>query len=185
MFLIACNEGILVQENNELRKQLLDIAIYDELTGLFNYRFFTQAIEREMGRSKRYGYQLTFLVIDIDNFKRINDTHGHENGNKALKALAAAISESIRDSDYAARYGGEEFVIILPQTSAGEGYEVAERIRSAIAQKKYDIGTVTVSIGASTYPDPSPNKDVLIKHADMAMYTAKNTGKNKVIVFNK
>lgn len=183
MFLIVFNEGLLVQENKELRKQLVNMAIYDELTGLHNFRFFTQAIERELSRSKRYGYQLTLLLIDIDYFKRINDEHGHQKGNEVLKGLAKIIMDCVRDSDYAARYGGEEFVIILPQTSLTEGYQVAERLRRKISATPFDFGNVTVSIGISTYPEPSTCRDTLIHHADIAMYSAKNMGKNRVEVY--
>lgn len=183
MFLIAYNEGMLVQQNKELRKQLLNLVIYDELTGLYNFRFFTQAIERELSRSDRYGYQLTLLLIDTDNFKKINDNYGHDKGNEVLKGLAEIIMDCIRDSDYAARYGGEEFVVILPQTSLEEGYVVAERLRQKISHCSFDFGNVTVSIGVSTYPQPSTGRDMLVQHADMAMYEAKNKGKNRVVVY--
>lgn len=183
MFLIAYNEGLLVQENKELRKQLVNMAIYDELTGLYNYRFFTQALERELSRSQRYAYQLTLLLIDIDYFKRINDQHGHEKGNEVLQSLAETILDCVRDSDYAARYGGEEFVVILPQTSPREGFQVAERLRKKIAARTFNFGRVTVSVGVSTYPSPSSSKDILLQHADAAMYTAKHQGKNRVEVY--
>lgn len=183
MFLIAWNEGLLVQENKELRKQLLDLAIYDALTGLYNFRFFTQALERELSRSKRYGYQLTLLLIDIDDFKKINDVYGHEKGNEILKRLAEIIAECVRDSDIAARYGGEEFVVVLPQTTLDGGYLIADRLRQEIFAYSFDFGNTSVSIGVSTYPSPSTSKEALIKHADRAMYSSKANGKNKVTVY--
>ncbi len=183
MFFISYNEGLLVQENNELRKQLISLAIFDELTGLYNYRFFAQAIERELNRCKRYGYPLTLLLIDIDDFKKINDAFGHEKGNEVLKTFSAIITEQLRDSDYAARYGGEELVVILPQTNSGEGLQVAERLRERIAGQTFSFGHVTVSIGVSTYPEPSGNKEDLINNADTALYAAKKSGKNTVKKF--
>lgn len=180
MYLLTKNEGLLVQENMELRKQLTNMAIYDELTGLYNFRFFNEALEREISRAGRYGHELTLLLIDIDFFKKINDTYGHQKGNEVLKRLADIISDAVRESDYAARFGGEEFVIILPQTSLSGGIELAERVRMNIAAHQFDFGHVTVSIGISTYPSPSPCKDKIIIHADKAMYAAKDKGKNRV-----
>ncbi|MFZ5648938.1 MAG: GGDEF domain-containing protein, partial [Bacillota bacterium] len=182
MFLIAYNEGLLVQENMDLRKQLLNLAIYDELTGLYNFRFFTQAMEREISRSKRYGHPLTVLLIDIDYFKKINDSYGHQKGNQVLKGLAEIIQESVRDCDYAARYGGEEFVIILPQASLEQGHMVAERIRESIAGQRFDFGTVTVSIGVACCDPVLLCRDDLIKRADMVLYSAKKNGRNRVEV---
>lgn len=170
---------MLIQENRNLRKQLFNLAIYDDLTGLYNFRFFTQAIEREISRSKRYGHPLTILLMDIDDFKKINDTYGHEKGNEVLKCLAETILESVRDSDYAARYGGEEFVLILPQTPPEEGFMVAERIRENISRHQFDFGNVTVSVGVATNHESS-GREGLLKRADMAMYAAKKNGKNRV-----
>lgn len=180
MFLIAYNEGMLIQENNDLRKQLFNLTIYDELTGLYNFRFFSQAIEREVSRSNRYVLPLSILLIDIDNFKRINDTYGHPKGNEVLKQLGLIIMESIRDCDYAIRYGGEEFAVILPQTFMNEGCLVAERIRENVARHRFDFGSVTVSIGISSCPQSNKCKEELLKKADMALYRAKNNGKNRV-----
>lgn len=179
MFLIAYNEGMLIQENRDLRKQLFNLAIYDELTGLYNFRFFSQAIEREISRSNRYGHPLTILLMDIDNFKKINDIYGHNKGNEVLKGLAETVLKSIRDSDYAARYGGEEFVLILPQTPPDEGFMVAERIRENISRCQFDFGNVTVSMGVANHHKASDRED-LLKRADMAMYAAKKNGKNRV-----
>lgn len=182
MFLIAYNEGILVQENWDLRKQLVNLAINDPLTGLYNFRFLTQAIEREVSRSNRYGYPITILMIDIDFFKKINDTHGHQKGNEVLKRLAEIMLESVRDSDYAARYGGEEFAIILPQTSLDEGTLVAERLKENISNNQFDFGHVTVSIGQASCQPPPICRDDLLKRADLALYTAKKNGRNRVVV---
>ncbi|AEG16759.1 diguanylate cyclase [Desulfofundulus kuznetsovii DSM 6115] len=185
MLLISYNESMLIQENRELRKQLFNLAIYDELTGLYNFRFFTQVLEKELGRSKEYGYEVTLLMIDIDNFKTINDVYGHEKGNEVLRCLGKIILDCVRENDYAARYGGEEFVIILPKTSLNEGHLIAERLKKRISKHPFDFGNVTVSIGVSTYPAPSTSKDRLIKHADRAMYLAKANGKNRVKVYSE
>lgn len=184
MLLIVSNEGLLIQENKDLRKQLYNISIYDELTGLYNYRFFTQIIKREINRANRYRSSLTVLLIDIDYFKRINDSYGHEKGNIVLKGVAEIIAETVRDADVAARYGGEEFVVILPETTLDDGYHVAERIRRKVAEFKFEFGKVTISAGVASCMPPALCGEQVLKRADMAMYSAKKNGRNRVEIDN-
>lgn len=181
MLLITCNEGLLVQENKDLRNQFFHLSIYDELTGLHNYRFLTQIYKREISRANRYGLPLTVLLVDVDHFKRINDSYGHEKGNDVLKRIAEIIMESVREADIPARYGGEEFVIILPETDQKDGYQVAERIRQKVAGHIFHFGGVTVSVGLASYNKTAPYQDDLLSRADTAMYSAKKNGRNRVV----
>lgn len=181
MLLITCNEGLLVQENKDLRNQFFNLSIYDELTGLHNYRFLTQIYKREISRANRYGLPLTVLLVDVDHFKKVNDSYGHENGNDVLKRIAEIIMESVREADIPARYGGEEFVILLPETDQKYGYQVAERIRQKVAGHIFFFGGVTVSVGLASHNTANQSQDDLLSRADMAMYSAKKNGRNRVV----
>src|SRR5581483_9102271 len=119
--------------------------------------------------------------LDLDHLKRINDTHGHRAGDTALSHVASVLRSTVRDIDICARYGGEEFVIILPQCEGEAAFQVAERVREAIALKPSPrVGAVTASIGLATYPAPAGTKEELIEMADRAMYLAKGAGRNRV-----
>ena len=134
---------------------------------------------------------LSLAIIDLDNFKKLNDTYGHQNGDLILKELAMLLKDSSRGADYICRYGGEEFSIILPQTTKEQAYEICERMRKKIDEHHFknfvpnpDL-KVSVSIGLATYPDQVPNKEELVANADKAMYIAKFSGKNKTCVTNQ
>lgn len=185
MILITFNEGFLIEENNNLRRQLYSLVMYDELTGLYNYRYFYQSIEKEFNLAKKLNSSLALLFLDIDGFKKINDTHGHETGNLIIREIARIIKENVRDWDYACRYGGEEFAIILPHTEAEAGLQVAERIRDTICNHTFVTGKVTISIGIVAFPLDSSQKDDLIVNADRALYTSKVKGKNRVSVYDE
>ncbi len=178
-------EGI--QKANE-RLELL--AITDGLTGLYNHRYFRQRLDDEFERARRYSLPLSCLIIDIDSFKKVNDTFGHLQGDKVLHGIAASTLPLVRKSDIVARYGGEEFVVIMPQTAMDGAYVEAERIRKTISETQYDgmpaNHPVTVSIGVSVY-DPGAMMDceALIRVADSALYRAKREGKNRVFVGNQ
>lgn len=165
---------------------LYHIAITDELTNLFTQRHFRTSIDRHFLDYEKYGEKLTLLMLDIDDFKKVNDTYGHMVGDSVLKDVAERIMLSIRDNDLAFRYGGEEFTVILPSTDSGGAKHVAERIREDIANHVFEDGTsnlkITVSIGVSTCPDNANTVRDLILTADQALYGAKHTGKNKVVV---
>lgn len=167
--------------------RLYSIAISDELTRLYTRRHFSSCIDdRRFSQFKKYGRKFTLLMLDIDNFKRINDTCGHLVGDSVLKEFAQSLLHSIRDDDLAFRYGGEEFLLLLPSTDSKGGIHVAERIRKTIEDSIFEKGThdlkVTVSIGVSTCPDNANTLRELILAADRALYTAKEKGKNKVII---
>lgn len=164
-------------------------AITDGLTGLYNYRFFLSALDREFKRAIRYNRPLTLLMMDIDFFKRYNDTHGHNLGNDVLRDIADIMKRMCRDVDYAIRYGGEEFAVLFPETGLAEAHAVAERIRSVVADYPFHGrqtqpgGMVTVSIGLAAYPNDASSGKELLEHADTALYLAKRTTKNCVIQY--
>lgn len=156
-------------------------AMTDSLTGLYNHRYFHERLDREIQMANRNNESLSLILLDLDHLKRINDTHGHRAGDAALCHIAAILKGTVRDVDVCARYGGEEFVIILPQCEREAAFQVAERVREAIALKSVPrVGAVTASIGIATYPAPAMTKEELIEMADRAMYLAKDAGRNRV-----
>ncbi len=175
-----------LQKKNRMLEELIK---KDGLTNLFNHRHFQESILDEYNRARRYAYPLGCVLLDIDHFKKINDTHGHQAGDDILKSLAAILQNSIRDVDMAARYGGEEFAITLPHTDLEESLILAERIRENV--EKYDFifnGTkiyVTISLGIASMPENSPEShSELIRFADEALYTAKENGRNRVETYS-
>lgn len=161
-------------------------AITDELTGLYNHRFFLQQLYVEFSRAKRYHRKLSLIMLDIDFFKFYNDTNGHLMGNRVLKQLAALLKEACRQVDVVARYGGEEFVIVMPETDRKSGLVFAERLRWHVEafhfpkQEKQPAGNLTISLGLATYPDDAEKPYELIDQADRALYIGKRTGRNRV-----
>ncbi|MCP4365164.1 MAG: diguanylate cyclase [Planctomycetes bacterium] len=173
-------------ELEEAHRELVASAVRDGLTGLYNHYRFQQNMESEYSRAKRYNLPLCLLMIDIDNFKLINDTYGHPFGDFILKELAQLIGKSTRETDIASRYGGEEFVVILPSTALDGGYAVAEKLRQATESRLFKQGgqatRLTVTIGISSLAEEDINsKDDMIKHADEAMYEGKIKGKNMTL----
>jgi diguanylate cyclase (GGDEF)-like protein len=164
--------------------RLFEMATTDGLTRLFVHRYFQFLLEQEMNRSRRYGRPCSLLMIDIDNFKHLNDTYGHQAGDEVLKKLAQTLVRNTRGVDVCARYGGEEFVIILPETSIEDAMIVGEKIIRAIEKIKIHHGDhtlkITASIGAATFPDHAANKTELIRLADNALYLSKKMGKNRI-----
>ncbi|MBI5205825.1 MAG: GGDEF domain-containing protein [Nitrospirae bacterium] len=166
--------------------RLYYIAITDELTHLYTQRHFRYCIDKKFLDYEKYGEKITLLMMDIDDFKKVNDTYGHMAGDSVIKEVANIIMASVRDNDLAFRYGGEEFAVILPSTGIEGGKHVAERIRESIASAVFEKGThnlkETISIGVSICPDNAKSVRDLILTADQALYKAKQTGKNKVVV---
>ena len=171
--------------------ETLKYATLDALTELNNRRQFETRLNQEISAAKRQQTPLCAMMIDIDFFKKINDTYGHANGDKALKKLAEIIKVQLRESDIASRYGGEEFAIILPNTKLDEAYLVAERLRGAVEKdyvaiqsKDADKINLTISIGLAQYEQDS-ERDKMFNDADKALYQAKKDGRNKVVKYEK
>ena len=160
----------------------------DGLTELYNHRYFHNILNIEVERERRYKRPLSLLMIDIDDFKSCNDTHGHLAGDVVLQQVGALVKKSTRGCDYVARYGGEEFAVILPETSKQEALVVAERIRASIAEHLFttstgnSIGNVTVTIGLSSFPEDAQERVELIDKADKSLYQGKTSGKNRICV---
>jgi len=170
---------------------LYELAMVDGLTGLFMRRYFDARIEEEIERSKRYGTPFSVVMMDVDNFKKLNDEHGHLIGDRVLKAISNVVKAQMRGVDTAARYGGEEIAMILPRTDMLNAYNVGERIRAAIAEQRVTTDSeppkvlgVTASFGIASYPETkAASGEDLVRRADRALYRAKKTGKNRVELF--
>jgi diguanylate cyclase (GGDEF)-like protein len=160
----------------------LDLAIKDGLTGLYTHRYFQELLNQELEKAKNYSYPLTLLMIDTDKFKQYNDTFGHPEGDKLLKNIANILTKNVRKNDYVCRYGGDEFAIILVNTKKQDAYYIAERIRQSYTVLKKEDIQVSASIGIASYPDDAITKDDLIKKADEALYEAKRSGRNRVVL---
>lgn len=165
------------------------MSITDPLTGLHNRRYLEARLTEEIGRSKRYNYPLSFMMIDVDDFKLYNDHNGHQAGDRALEITAQCLRAALRKVDVASRYGGEEFSILLPQTSLEEAGVIADRIRRKIMTtnfangKAQPLGRVTVSIGLSTFSPSLESAEAIVRAADRALYHAKNHGKNRAYAY--
>ena len=170
---------------------LYELAMVDGLTGLFVRRYFDARIEEEVERSKRYGSPFSVVMLDVDDFKKLNDTFGHLVGDRVLRAIANVVKAQMRGVDTAARYGGEEISVILPRTEMVGAYALAERIREAIAELRITTDDdppkalgVTASLGIAAYPESkATGGEDLVRRADRALYRAKKTGKNRVELF--
>lgn len=156
-------------------------AFTDHLTGLANRRRFERQLEREVSRTLRYGHAFCLLLLDIDNFKHVNDNHGHEAGDEALKSLAKVLQEGTRGIDLAARIGGEEFAILLTETSLGGAMDVAERLRLAVKGVQMPlVGQIAASFGVAECPSSGQTARGLLAAADAALYQAKRQGRDRV-----
>jgi diguanylate cyclase (GGDEF)-like protein len=178
---------VLTDQLARANAQLAELAVTDALTGLYNRRYLYQQIEREFARAQRYKRPLACLMLDLDHFKAVNDTYGHQVGDRVLTLVGDVLRASLRNTDMAARFGGEEFVILAPETPAEACLVVAERIRSRIAEQSAaangEIPRVTVSIGVCTTEHPQASvQDELVRLADEALYRAKESGRDRVVV---
>jgi len=181
--LLICLSGLAISD------KMNALIIREGLTGLFNKSYIRQRLDEELYRSKRYDRDLSLMMIDLDNFKALNDRFGHAVGDHLLRYFSQVIADTIRPSDIAARYGGEEFLVILPETRKEEAQVVAERLLKRISlypfrvdSRKEDV-PFTISIGLTTYPEHGESAEELVVLADMALYQAKKEGKNKVAVY--
>ncbi len=167
---------------SEANARLERLAITDGLTGLFNHRFFQDALGSEVKRASRTGQPVGLLMIDVDFFKRFNDSLGHVAGDVLLRELGRLIRDQVRSTDTVARYGGEEFAVVLPDTRKAGALEVAEKIRTAVARAPFDGGrAVTISIGVAAFPDDGDGAQAVLVAADRALYQAKGGGRNRVV----
>jgi two-component system cell cycle response regulator len=177
-------ERLLTKERNRILSKLENLAITDGLTKLYNLRHFYHLLEIEIDRCNRYGHPLALLLMDIDNFKIYNDSYGHLEGDKVLIRLGQIITSCLRTMDSAFRYGGEEFTVILPETTAEEAKNVAQRVKTVVEYEKFlpepgHAVRITISTGVTEYS----NKEQLssfIKRADQAMYLSKERGRNTI-----
>jgi diguanylate cyclase (GGDEF)-like protein/PAS domain S-box-containing protein len=174
-----------ITERKKTQNQLELMATTDELTGLYNRRFFIEQLEEELLRAQRYQRKTSLILFDVDNFKNVNDTYGHDVGDDVLVFIAKAAGESLRDVDCLARFGGEEFIILLPETPLNGALIVAERIRSFIEHAEFFLEEgkrlhFTVSLGVTEIREDEDGHSMVIKRADNAMYRAKQGGRNKV-----
>ncbi|HZA90888.1 MAG TPA: diguanylate cyclase [Solirubrobacterales bacterium] len=185
LFRYLAGQASVSVENVDLHELVSEQAITDELTGLSNQRRFTELIGKEAARAERFGHGLSLLILDIDDFKQVNDAYGHLQGDEVLRALGHILLQESRGVDEPARYGGEEFVVALPETGPVGGLEVAERIRGRIEstqiQRVDGSGTirVTASMGVASMPEAARDVTALIAVADAALYRAKRAGKNR------
>jgi diguanylate cyclase (GGDEF)-like protein len=167
---------------NLLREQ----TIHDPLTSLYNRRFLDESLKQELSKAKRDGKSVGVIMIDIDHFKKINDTHGHKMGDVVLVAVANALMDNVRGGDIVCRFGGEEFAIVLPGANLAITLGRAEALRSIVGQIKFDglgipVEPVTISLGAAIYPEHGDSEEALLKSADRALYAAKSAGRNRAI----
>jgi diguanylate cyclase (GGDEF)-like protein len=182
MLLRTVADQVAVAVNHaRLFSQMQHQALTDGLTGCFNRRFFEIQLERDLHLATRMRQPVSLILLDIDHFKRVNDTHGHDAGDAALRILAGALREEVRGVDTAARYGGEEFAIILPQAGPEGALVVAERLRSRIERTEVPgVGCITASLGVATFPLDASSRELLVTSADRALYQAKRSGRNQV-----
>ncbi len=171
----AVERYFLMDEANK-KSYYYDLSILDGLTGVYNHRYLHEVLDREITRARRYPQHLSVIMIDVDNFKKYNDTNGHMAGDELLRGLTNLFVRSIRNLDMVFRYGGEEFMLLMIETDKKGAQLAAERILNLV---RLSLPS-TVSMGISDYPADATEKDVLIEKADKALYQAKTTGKNKI-----
>ena len=177
-------QASIAVDNVHLHHEAQRLSTTDPLTGLWNFRYLSMSLAREIERSTRFDRPLAVLMLDLDHFKAVNDSHGHARGDSVLRELAHRVQEQIREVDTFARYGGEEFVVVLPETSVEGAAQLAERIcvavrREPFRQENEEPLDITVSIGGAAFPDHGSTPATLMRSADKALYTAKGDGRDR------
>ncbi|MGE5259190.1 MAG: GGDEF domain-containing protein [Hyphomicrobiales bacterium] len=182
--------GLYLQRTAVLYEKVKNLSVTDELTGLYNRRFFMQSLTREIRRVERYGNDLALLMLDIDNFKKYNDAFGHLAGDRLLRRFSDRLRQQVRNTDVVTRYGGEEFAVLMPDTDISMAAHLAERIRTDFQDRPVAVhgaqsaGKITVSIGCAQLAEKAGSKaDDLIRMADDRLYHAKNNGRNQICYF--
>jgi diguanylate cyclase (GGDEF)-like protein len=173
--------------NLRLRDKLREQSVRDALTGLFNRRYFEETLEREVSRARRKSLPLAAIMVDIDHFKRVNDTFGHDAGDTVLRAVAQRMLSVLRGSDIVCRYGGEEFVLLMPDSTVAGALARAEELGESVARMRIShadrpLGRVTLSAGVAAFPEHAASGAELVARADEALYAAKESGRNRVAV---
>ncbi len=171
-----------ITSEKKLEEKLRTLSQTDALTALYNRRMFDLSLTSELGRAQRYKQPVSLILFDVDHFKKFNDTHGHDQGDRVLQAVGKQMKETLRTQDICCRYGGEEFVAILPATKSDGGVNSAERLRADIEAMVVDGLKVTISLGVVTYQnfEQKISEEALVKLADNALYQAKRAGRNRV-----
>ena len=186
---VYLREAAPVLEAKRLMETLRESNLRDPMTGLHNRRFLEESVDTLIAQAQRRKSPMAFMMLDLDYFKMVNDTYGHDAGDAVLKALSKVLTQSVRASDYVIRYGGEEFLILLQDTTGDGAVDVAEKIRAAVEDLKVQVSGAllqkTISIGIASYPDDSDTFWQAVKFADVALYHAKDTGRNRVIRFTR
>jgi two-component system, cell cycle response regulator len=180
----------LQDQLEEKNRELEQLSISDGLTGLFNHRHLHELLQEEYERSRRTEEPMSVVMLDLDRFKEVNDTHGHQAGDRVLQELSAILRESAREIDKLGRYGGEEFMAILPETDTDAAITFAERVREMVEKQRFEIQAdeplhMTISAGVATYPgDEADSPRRLVHYADQALYSAKKNGRNRVVRYH-
>lgn len=170
-------------------RNIRELSMRDDLTGLYNRRYFFENFEKEMERARRYNRVLSVIILDIDHFKNFNDKNGHLLGDEALRKVAAALEENVRKADILARYGGEEFIVLISEQDKEQTVKIAEKLRTAIeglaisGEENQPGGKLTVTLGVSSYPNDTEYATELIDCADKALYSGKTKGRNIVVAY--
>ncbi|MNP25795.1 Response regulator PleD [compost metagenome] len=165
-----------------LNANLVELSVTDKLTGLKNRRYFQEKIEDQIILYRKVDKPFSVILLDIDHFKKVNDTWGHQTGDDVLERLAKILQAYSRKGDIVARYGGEEFVLILPDMDIDEAKAIAERLRTAVAGSIWNTGSITISIGIATFT-PTDSNATILKKADQALYASKENGRNRITHF--
>ena len=180
--------AFLDEQDLSFQSKIVEMIHVDDLTGLLTKRSLFRGLEKELIRAERYGRPVSVFMMDIDHFKQVNDTHGHLVGSACLAEVGKVIRESTRAVDVNGRYGGEEFVSYLPETASDEAMLVADRIRESLAGRWFRFGEVMyrveISIGVAAFPEHGRTVEELVHAADLALYRAKNTGRNRVSLYD-
>ena len=188
----VATQAAIAIENAQLYKQATELSITDALTGLSNRRHFQDILNREYVLTQRYSASLSLIMIDIDHFKKYNDTHGHLQGDIVLKKVATCLLHNTRGIDLTCRFGGEEFVVLLPKTTTQGANTAAEKLRSVVEKEVFTGesesqpgGTLTLSLGVASYPADTSDMMNLLELADQALYKAKELGRNQVVTYTE
>ncbi|MGE5346710.1 MAG: GGDEF domain-containing protein, partial [Acidithiobacillales bacterium] len=184
---IFANHAVSAIQSARAYEATQELSVRDSLTEVFNHRYFQEALSKELTRHERTGHPLTLGMLDIDDFKKINDLFGHPVGDVVLKGLVEEMTRSVREMDTVARYGGEEFALIFPETTSEKALLVSDRLRRRVAASLFSVPGlphplgITVSIGLACFPDDALTKKTLVERADQALYQAKRSGKNCLV----